>query len=52
MPVTVKSISLWRKEVENQVGTLARTLEPVTKVGANLPADGVSLSGRGNKGRN
>jgi len=36
MPVTVKNIALWRKEVENQVGTLARTLEPVTKAGANL----------------
>ena len=36
MPVTVKSISLWRREVENQVGSLAHTLEPVTKAGANL----------------
>ncbi len=36
MPVTVKNISLWRREVENQVGTLAHTLEPVTKAGANL----------------
>jgi hypothetical protein len=36
MPVTVKNISLWRKEVENQIGTLAQTLEPVTKAGANL----------------
>jgi hypothetical protein len=36
MPVTVKSISLWRKEVQNQAGTLAQTLEPVTKAGANL----------------
>ena len=36
MPVTVKNIALWRKEVENQVGALARTLEPVTKAGANL----------------
>jgi hypothetical protein len=36
MPVTVKNISLWRKEVENQVGSLAHTLEPVTKAGANL----------------
>ena len=36
MPVTVKNISLWRKEVENQVGALANTLEPVTKAGANL----------------
>ena len=36
MPVTVKNISLWRKEVENQAGSLAHTLEPVTKAGANL----------------
>jgi hypothetical protein len=36
MPVTVKNISLWRKEVENEVRMLARTLEPVTKAGANL----------------
>jgi hypothetical protein len=36
MPVTVKHISLWRKEIENQVGTLAQTLEPVAKAGANL----------------
>ncbi len=36
MPVTVKSISLWRKEIENQVGTLAHTLEPVSKAGASL----------------
>ena len=36
MPVTVKNISLWRKEVENRVGTLAHTLAPVTKAGANL----------------
>ena len=36
MPVTVKNISLWRKEVDNQVGTLAHTLDPVTKAGANL----------------
>ncbi len=33
MPVTVKNISLWRKEIENQVGTLAHTLEPVAKAG-------------------
>jgi len=36
MPVTVKNISLWRKEVENQVGMLAQTLEPISKAGANL----------------
>ncbi len=36
MPVTVKNMSLWRRDVENQVGALAHTLEPVTKAGANL----------------
>jgi hypothetical protein len=36
MPVTVKNVSLWRTEVENQVGMLAHTLEPLTKAGANL----------------
>ena len=36
MPVSVKNISLWRREVGNQIGTLAQTLEPVTKAGANL----------------
>jgi hypothetical protein len=36
MPVTVKNISRWRKEVENEVGTLAQTLEPLAKAGANL----------------
>jgi hypothetical protein len=36
MPVTVKSISLWRRELENQVGALANTLEPLTKAGGNL----------------
>ncbi len=36
MPVTVKNISLWRREIENEVGMLARTLEPVTKAGGNL----------------
>ena len=36
MPVTVKSIVLWRKEIDSQVGVLARTLEPLQKVGADL----------------
>ena len=36
MAVVVKNISLWRREVENQVGTLAQTLDPITKAGANL----------------
>ena len=36
MPVTVKSISLWRKEAENKTGLLAQTLEPLAKNGADL----------------
>lgn len=36
MPVTVKSIILWRKEVENAPGVLAGTLEPFAKGGADL----------------
>lgn len=36
MPVTVKNISLWRKEVENKIGSLALMLEPVTNAGTNL----------------
>jgi hypothetical protein len=51
MPVTVRSISLWRKDVENQVGTLADTLEPNYQGRDKLArADGVSPSGRRNKG--
>src|SRR5215471_11833452 len=36
MPVTVKSISLWRKEAENKTGLLAQTLEPLAGAGADL----------------
>jgi hypothetical protein len=36
MPVTVKSITLWRKELENHTGTLAETLEPLARAGADL----------------
>jgi hypothetical protein len=36
MPVTVKSISLWRKVAENKTGLLAQTLEPLAKAGADL----------------
>jgi len=36
MAVTVKSISLWRKEAENRTGLLAQTLKPLAKVGADL----------------
>ena len=36
MPVAVKPITLWRKEVDNQPGILAQTLEPFAKGGADL----------------
>jgi hypothetical protein len=36
MPVTVKNIVLWRKEVENGIGILAQNLEPLAKTGADL----------------
>jgi len=36
MPVTVKKITLWRKELQNRPGTLAEALEPVSKSGADL----------------
>jgi hypothetical protein len=36
MPVKVKKITLWRKELENRVGTLSGTLEPLAKAGADL----------------
>ena len=36
MALTVKRITLWRREIENQPGTLAATLEPLAAAGANL----------------
>jgi hypothetical protein len=36
MPLTVKKIVLWRTEVDNKPGTLACTLEPLAKAGADL----------------
>src|SRR5262249_3623516 len=36
MAVTVKRITLWRADVENQPGVLARTLEPLAHAGADL----------------
>jgi hypothetical protein len=36
MPVTVKRITLWRKELENKSGTLAAALEPLAKAGTDL----------------
>ena len=36
MAVKVKAITLWRREVENKPGALARTLEPLARAGADL----------------
>ena len=36
MPVTIKKIVLWRTEVDNKPGALARRLEPAAKAGADL----------------
>jgi hypothetical protein len=36
MAVTVKRISLWRKEVENRAGILAGALAPIAHAGANI----------------
>ena len=36
MPITVKNITLWRREVENQPGVLAGTLGPLAEAGADL----------------
>ena len=36
MPLTIKSISLWRTEAENKTGLLAQKLEPLAKAGADL----------------
>ncbi len=36
MPFSVKRITLWRADVENQPGVLARVLEPLAAAGADL----------------
>ncbi len=36
MSVTVKKVTLWRREVENQPGVLAQVLEPLATAGADL----------------
>lgn len=36
MPVTVKNITLWRRELENRPGALATVLDPVANAGADL----------------
>jgi hypothetical protein len=36
MAITVKEITLWRREIENKPGMLARVLEPLAASGADL----------------
>lgn len=36
MAVKVKEITLWRREVDNRPGALARTLEPLARAGVDL----------------
>ena len=36
MPVRIRTITLWRAEVDNQPGVLAQTLEPLAAAGADL----------------
>ncbi|MDQ3812977.1 MAG: hypothetical protein M3347_03395 [Armatimonadota bacterium] len=36
MAVSVKKVTLWRREVDNKAGVLADTLEPLANAGANL----------------
>jgi len=36
MQVTVKNVTIWRKEVDNQPGELAAVLTPLAKAGASL----------------
>lgn len=36
MPVQVKRITLWRKELENRAGSLSSTLEPLANAGTDL----------------
>lgn len=36
MPVTVKKVVLWRRELDNRPGALATVLEPLASAGADL----------------
>jgi hypothetical protein len=36
MPVSIKKITLWRKEIQNQPGSLAAALDPLATAGASL----------------
>jgi hypothetical protein len=47
MPVNVKKITLWRREIANQPGALATVLEPIATAGADLQvAMGYRIPGR------
>jgi hypothetical protein len=36
MPVTVKKVALWRRELDNRPGALAGVLEPLVRAGADF----------------
>ena len=36
MPVTVKKVALWRRELDNRPGALAGVLEPLARAGSDL----------------
>lgn len=36
MPITVKKVALWRRELDNRPGALAGVLEPLVRAGASL----------------
>jgi hypothetical protein len=36
MPVTVKKVALWRRELDNRPGALAAVLEPLARAGTDL----------------
>jgi hypothetical protein len=36
MPVTVKKVALWRRELDNRPGALAEILEPLVRAGADF----------------
>jgi len=44
MSVKIKPITLWRTEVENKPGILARTLEPLASTHADLEGLGLAAS--------
>lgn len=50
MAIKVRSITLWRREVENRPGELAATLEPLARAGSDLQVVmAYGLPGEGNR---